>query len=64
MGKGIEEANVANTTFVCVVQDAAKAPSVTGSIHHNGRIYVVESCGSGCHVLYYRDQSFFDNLHD
>jgi len=47
-----------------VTGTGGKSPSMTGSIHHNGRIYVVESCGEGCHVLYYRDQSFFDNLED
>lgn len=40
------------------------AARVTGSVHHNGRIYVVEPCGDGCMVLYYRDQSFFENLKD
>jgi hypothetical protein len=44
-------------------QDGVPA-SVAGSIHHDGKIYVVESCGQGCSLLYYRDQSFFNNLRD
>ena len=45
--------------------DGEREPSVFGTIHTHGELmFLVESCGEECTVMFTRDSNFFNKFED